>query len=133
MLFWEVPVGFLYLLCPLVGMKCIVLYGNSMHYQTSGANSCSLEKAPQVHNVWHPRVPQLVPFLGISTEALYSLENACYPHRAYYISFPPMGVTGTWLESPKRALNIICHLIKHFCMESIYCFGSRGITLENRH
>ena len=64
---------------PLVGMKCIAL---SCVYGASGLNSHSLEKAPQVHNIRYPRVPQLAPFLGISTEALYSLEKACYSHRA---------------------------------------------------
>ena len=68
----------------------MLIDGNEMYYTsmgvaciycTTGANSCSFEKAPQVHNVRHPRVLQLVLFLGISIEALYNLENACYSHR----------------------------------------------------
>ena len=36
------------------GIECITLNGNSidrMEYRTSQANSCSLEKAPQLHSV----------------------------------------------------------------------------------
>ena len=94
--------------------------GNQMYYAlaciycASQANSSSLKKAPQlhVHSVWHPRVPQLVQFFCTYPEALCSLQNACYSHRAQHIQFPPMGVTGTWPEHPERALNIICISLK---------------------
>ena len=42
---------------PLVGIVCI--------YCASEMNSHSFKKVPQVHDVQHPRVPQLVLFLGI--------------------------------------------------------------------
>ena len=98
--------------------------GVAFIYHTSQANSSSLKKSPQLHSVRYPSMLQLAPFFGTYPEALCSLQNACYSHRAQYIPFPPMGVTGTWPELPERALNIICILIieipSHFSIESMY-------------
>ena len=70
-----------------MGVACV--------YRASQVNSTSLEKAPQLHNVRHPRVLLLAPFFGSRLETLCSLHNACYSHRAQYSWFPPTGVRGT--------------------------------------
>ena len=95
MFFQEVPARFLSR--PLVGIKCIAL---ACIYRAILANSTcvALLKKSLSYMVRNVQSAAASAVFGISPEALCSLQNARYSHRAYYIQFPPMGVTGTWQE-----------------------------------
>ena len=100
----------------LVGIECYTLHGSSMQYHVSQVNSQKKLLSYIVYSTLECRASGIFGYLHIYLESLCSLQNACYSHRAQYIWFPPMGMTGTWLKLPERTLNIIClKFLQHSC------------------